>query len=57
MRDPVGTTQMTEAFHPHAMDEVAQALVVLFEANDQVDVLIRHFIDLEMTKANEGGKG
>eukprot|EP00026_Physarum_polycephalum_P003940 Phypoly_transcript_03957.p1 GENE.Phypoly_transcript_03957~~Phypoly_transcript_03957.p1 ORF type:complete len:684 (+),score=176.74 Phypoly_transcript_03957:71-2122(+) len=52
LRDPGGTVQMTEAFHPHTMEEVAQALVVLFEANDAADVLIKHFIDLEMTKAN-----
>ncbi len=47
---------MTEAFHPRTMEEVAQSLVVLFEDDDQATALIKHFIDLEMSKANEGGK-
>jgi hypothetical protein len=56
IRDPGGTTLLTEALHPHSMDEVSQSLVVLFEAYDLAVPLIKHFIDLEMAKANVGGK-
>jgi hypothetical protein len=43
---------VTPLFSSRAMEEIAQSLAVLFECHDKGVLLLKSFIDYEMTKAS-----